>query len=70
MPLEAGQECRKALPAACEDVSAFGEFFNEHPSHVPSGLNEAISPHLADTLVKKMTEWEASASGLLHVRRD
>ena len=55
---------------ACEDVSAFGEFFNEDPAHVPPGLNETVGPHLADTLVKKLTEGEASASRLLHVRRE
>jgi hypothetical protein len=70
MPLEANQKPRRAFPATRENVPAFGEFLDEDPTHVPARLHKAIGPHLADSLVEKLSDGKASSSRLLHVGRE
>lgn len=36
----------------CENVPAFGEFFDEDPTHVAARLNEAVGPHLGCTGIR------------------
>jgi hypothetical protein len=69
----AGECCQKGrrFPAQTrEHVSTFGLFFHEEPTRVPTRLDEAVGPELADPFMDELSDREAGASGLLHIRRE